>query len=195
MAEEIRRLSVLVDEYQMDFHPSPVVLKVYKNVSYEFVAARPALLFGCRWSHHQTVVGLWLLWPGRLCSAEEALRGAFLAHPVGSWWGAAPLTSLSRSQELHRHIEEGLGRNMSDRCSTTITQALQAMQQDMIGECCVHWVLGLSCPVTPGGPVLGLSQPERGLGPSRACHSEAAPQGWFLGRTWHPWPQLVWPVC
>lgn len=33
MAEEIRRLSVLVDEYQMDFHPSPVVLKVYKNVS------------------------------------------------------------------------------------------------------------------------------------------------------------------
>lgn len=33
MAEEIRRLSVLVDEYQMDFHPSPVVIKVYKNVS------------------------------------------------------------------------------------------------------------------------------------------------------------------
>lgn len=34
MAEEIRRLSVLVDDYQMDFHPSPVVLKVYKNVSH-----------------------------------------------------------------------------------------------------------------------------------------------------------------
>ncbi|ERE84516.1 procollagen-lysine,2-oxoglutarate 5-dioxygenase 1-like protein [Cricetulus griseus] len=65
MAEEIRRLSVLVDEYQMDFHPSPVVLKVYKN-------------------------------------------------------------------ELHRHIEEGLGRNMSDRCSTAITSSLQTMQQDMI---------------------------------------------------------------
>ncbi|KAK1340490.1 hypothetical protein QTO34_019060, partial [Cnephaeus nilssonii] len=65
MAEEIRRLSVLVDEYQMDFHPSPVVLKVYKN-------------------------------------------------------------------ELHRHIEEGLGRNMSDRCSTAITGSLQTMQQDMI---------------------------------------------------------------
>ncbi|KAF6110081.1 mitofusin 2 [Phyllostomus discolor] len=66
MAEEIRRLSVLVDEYQMDFHPSPVVLKVYKN-------------------------------------------------------------------ELHRHIEEGLGRNMSDRCSTAITSSLQTMQQEMIG--------------------------------------------------------------
>lgn len=66
MAEEIRRLSVLVDDYQMDFHPSPVVLKVYKN-------------------------------------------------------------------ELHRHIEEGLGRNMSDRCSTAISSSLQAMQQDMIG--------------------------------------------------------------
>ena len=32
MAEEIRRLYVLVDEFHMDFHPSPVVLKVYKNV-------------------------------------------------------------------------------------------------------------------------------------------------------------------
>ncbi|XP_019396861.1 PREDICTED: mitofusin-2 isoform X1 [Crocodylus porosus] len=65
MAEEIRRLSVLVDEYQMDFHPSSVVLKVYKN-------------------------------------------------------------------ELHRHIEEGLGRNMSDRCSNVIAASLQTMQQEMI---------------------------------------------------------------
>lgn len=39
-------------------------------------------------------------------------------------------------QELHRHIEEGLGRNMSDRCSTAITSSLQTMQQDMIGQCC-----------------------------------------------------------
>uniref|UniRef100_A0AAY4CRQ0 Dynamin-type G domain-containing protein n=1 Tax=Denticeps clupeoides TaxID=299321 RepID=A0AAY4CRQ0_9TELE len=54
MAEEIRRLYVLVDEFHMDFHPSSVVLKVYKN-------------------------------------------------------------------ELHRHIEEGLGRNMSERCSSAIT--------------------------------------------------------------------------
>uniref|UniRef100_A0A8B9IBS4 Mitofusin 2 n=1 Tax=Anser brachyrhynchus TaxID=132585 RepID=A0A8B9IBS4_9AVES len=65
MAEEIRRLSVLVDEYQADFHPSQVVLKVYKN-------------------------------------------------------------------ELHKHIEEGLGRNMSDRCSNAITASLQTMQQEMI---------------------------------------------------------------
>lgn len=33
MAEEIRRLNVLVDDFHMDFHPSQVVLKVYKNVS------------------------------------------------------------------------------------------------------------------------------------------------------------------
>uniref|UniRef100_A0A8C9THA6 Mitofusin 2 n=1 Tax=Scleropages formosus TaxID=113540 RepID=A0A8C9THA6_SCLFO len=58
MAEEIRRLYVLVDEFHLDFHPSQVVLKVYKN-------------------------------------------------------------------ELHKHIEEGLGRNMSERCSTAITSALQ----------------------------------------------------------------------
>ncbi|KAG8583073.1 hypothetical protein GDO81_008269 [Engystomops pustulosus] len=65
MAEEIRRLSVLVDDFQMEFHPSPVVLKVYRN-------------------------------------------------------------------ELHRHIEEGLGRNLSDRCSSTISVSLQTTQQEMI---------------------------------------------------------------
>ncbi|KAM4703939.1 mitofusin-2 [Rhinophrynus dorsalis] len=65
MAEEIRRLSVLVDEFQLDFHPSQVVLKVYKN-------------------------------------------------------------------ELHRHIEEGLGRNLSDRCSSVISVSLQNTQQEMI---------------------------------------------------------------
>ncbi|KAA0714522.1 Mitofusin-2 [Triplophysa tibetana] len=65
MAEEIRRLAVLVDDFHIDFHPSPVVLKVYKN-------------------------------------------------------------------ELHRHIEDGLGRNMSERCSSAITSALQTTQTDMI---------------------------------------------------------------
>ncbi|KAK5923063.1 hypothetical protein CgunFtcFv8_000068 [Champsocephalus gunnari] len=65
MSEEIRKLYVLVEDFHMDFHPSSVVLKVYKN-------------------------------------------------------------------ELHRHVEEGLGSNMSGRCSTSITSALQATQTDMI---------------------------------------------------------------
>lgn len=33
MSEEIRKLNVLVEDFHMDFHPSSVVLKVYKNVS------------------------------------------------------------------------------------------------------------------------------------------------------------------
>lgn len=45
------------------------------------------------------------------------------------------VTLLFWRQELHRHIEEGLGRNMSDRCSTVIASSLQTMQQDMIGQC------------------------------------------------------------
>ncbi|CAF92252.1 unnamed protein product [Tetraodon nigroviridis] len=65
MAEEIRKLHLLVDDFHMEFHPSSVVLKVYKN-------------------------------------------------------------------ELHRHVEEGLGKNMSERCSTSITSSLQATQNDMI---------------------------------------------------------------
>lgn len=47
-----------------------------------------------------------------------------------------PLTSPVRTQELHRHIEEGLGRNMSDRCSAAVSSSLQATRQDMIGQCC-----------------------------------------------------------
>lgn len=34
MAEEICRLSVLIDEFHSDFHPSPHVLKMYKSVSF-----------------------------------------------------------------------------------------------------------------------------------------------------------------
>lgn len=54
MAEEIRRLSVLVDEYQMDFHPSPVVLKVYKNVSRQAarVLRSPPSLLAAGWNGH-----------------------------------------------------------------------------------------------------------------------------------------------
>lgn len=33
MTDEICRLSVLVNEFNYDFHPSPQVLKLYKNVS------------------------------------------------------------------------------------------------------------------------------------------------------------------
>lgn len=50
MAEEIRRLSVLVDEYQMDFHPSPVVLKVYKNVSDAAVCSLQEQKLSLSWS-------------------------------------------------------------------------------------------------------------------------------------------------
>lgn len=34
MTDEICRLSVLVDEFYSDFHPSPQVLKLYKTVSF-----------------------------------------------------------------------------------------------------------------------------------------------------------------
>lgn len=41
MAEEIRKLHVLVDDFHMEFHPSSVVLKVYKNVSLVSVLLPP----------------------------------------------------------------------------------------------------------------------------------------------------------
>lgn len=47
MAEEIRRLNVLVDDFHMDFHPSQVVLKVYKNVSAVAPALNSLRLFYC----------------------------------------------------------------------------------------------------------------------------------------------------
>lgn len=42
--------------------------------------------------------------------------------------------NLIELQELHRHIEDGLGRNMSERCSAAITASLQTTQTDMIGQ-------------------------------------------------------------
>uniref|UniRef100_A0A8C8RCL1 Mitofusin 1 n=1 Tax=Pelusios castaneus TaxID=367368 RepID=A0A8C8RCL1_9SAUR len=65
MTDEICRLSVLVDEFDSDFHPSSQVLKLYKS-------------------------------------------------------------------ELNKHIEDGLGRNLADRCSTEVNQSMHQSQQEMI---------------------------------------------------------------
>ena len=56
--DEIRRLSILVDEFDRPFHPDPLVLAVYKK-------------------------------------------------------------------ELHQWVEQGLGRNLSNRCNTALLQSLQ----------------------------------------------------------------------
>uniref|UniRef100_A0AAR2KYJ0 Dynamin-type G domain-containing protein n=1 Tax=Pygocentrus nattereri TaxID=42514 RepID=A0AAR2KYJ0_PYGNA len=55
MAEEIRRLHVLVDDFHMDFHPSQVVLKVYKNVSALslcFISLLCHFFIHCLWKVH-----------------------------------------------------------------------------------------------------------------------------------------------
>ncbi|XP_034990044.1 mitofusin-1 [Zootoca vivipara] len=65
MTDEICRLSVLVDEFSSDFHPSPQVLKLYKS-------------------------------------------------------------------ELNKHLEEGLGRNLADRCSSEVNKSMCQSQQEMI---------------------------------------------------------------
>ncbi|XP_054063240.1 mitofusin-1 isoform X2 [Rissa tridactyla] len=65
MTDEICRLSVLVDEFYSDFHPSPQVLKLYK-------------------------------------------------------------------MELNKHIEDGLGKNLADRCSSEVNQSMHQSQQEMI---------------------------------------------------------------
>ncbi|KAG8136186.1 hypothetical protein E2320_009158 [Naja naja] len=65
MTDEICRLSVLVDEFSSDFHPSPQVLKLYKS-------------------------------------------------------------------ELSKHLEEGLGRNLADRCSSEVNSSMHQSQQEII---------------------------------------------------------------
>ncbi|XP_039211374.1 mitofusin-1 isoform X2 [Crotalus tigris] len=65
MTDETRRLSVLVDEFSSDFHPSPQVLKLYKS-------------------------------------------------------------------ELSKHLEEGLGRNLADRCSSEVNNSMHQSQQEII---------------------------------------------------------------
>lgn len=65
-------------------------------------------------------------------------------------------------QELHRHVEEGLGKNMSERCSTSISSSLQATQSDMIGRC-------------PSGRGADVSPPLTGVLFSRGSEAPAAP--------------------
>ncbi|XP_023699418.1 mitofusin-1b [Paramormyrops kingsleyae] len=67
MAEEICRLSVLINEFNSDFHSSPHVLKLYKT-------------------------------------------------------------------DLLKHVEEGMGKNLSYRCSSAVNASLQSSQKEMI-EC------------------------------------------------------------
>ncbi|XP_047586933.1 mitofusin-1 isoform X1 [Lutra lutra] len=65
MTDEICRLSVLVDEFCSEFHPTPSVLKVYKN-------------------------------------------------------------------ELNKHIEDGMGRNLADRCTNEVNASMLQSQQEII---------------------------------------------------------------
>nr|KAF6382869.1 mitofusin 1 [Pipistrellus kuhlii] len=69
MTDEICRLSVLVDEFCSEFHPTPSVLKVYKN-------------------------------------------------------------------ELNKHIEDGMGRNLADRCTSEVNASMLQSQQEIIGNIC-----------------------------------------------------------
>ena len=65
MTDEICRLSLLVDEFCSEFHPTPSVLKVYKN-------------------------------------------------------------------ELNKHIEDGMGRNLADRCTNEVNASMFQSQQEII---------------------------------------------------------------
>ncbi|XP_036205484.1 mitofusin-1 isoform X2 [Myotis myotis] len=65
MTDEICRLSVLVDEFCSEFHPTPSVLKVYKS-------------------------------------------------------------------ELNKHIEDGMGRNLADRCTSEVNASMLQSQQEII---------------------------------------------------------------
>jgi len=71
MTDEICRLSVLVDEFCSEFHPTPSVLKVYKN-------------------------------------------------------------------ELNKHIEDGMGRNLADRCTNEVNASMLQSQQEIIGNVYVY---------------------------------------------------------
>lgn len=65
MSDEIRRLPFLVDDFQLPFHPNPMVLRVYKD-------------------------------------------------------------------ELYKHIQEGLGRNLTARCSAALQKQINRNKQNMI---------------------------------------------------------------
>jgi DNA integrity scanning protein DisA with diadenylate cyclase activity len=46
---------------------------------------------------------------------------------------SAKLMKESTMQELHNHVEEGLGRNLQQRCSFVLQQAVETTQREMTG--------------------------------------------------------------
>jgi hypothetical protein len=47
-------------------------------------------------------------------------------HSVMPW--------VSSLQELHAHVEQGLGRNLQARCSTALQQGVDSTEKDMTGR-------------------------------------------------------------
>lgn len=37
-------------------------------------------------------------------------------------------------QELNKHIEDGLGKNLAERCSSEVNQSMHQSQQEIIGK-------------------------------------------------------------
>lgn len=37
-------------------------------------------------------------------------------------------------QELNKHIEDGLGKNLADRCSSEVNESMHQSQQEIIGN-------------------------------------------------------------
>lgn len=104
MAEEICRLSVLIDEFHSDFHPSQNVLKIYKSVSL------PSPLKSQNQNRHLSMVS---------CFVNR--------------WAELTCDFHTYFQDLLSHIEQGMGKNLAFRCSDAVNDSVQSSQKDMIG--------------------------------------------------------------
>uniref|UniRef100_A0A8C4R2H0 Mitofusin 1b n=1 Tax=Eptatretus burgeri TaxID=7764 RepID=A0A8C4R2H0_EPTBU len=63
---------------------------------------------------------------------EEIRRLAHLVESFQCEFHSSPVVLKIYKQELHKHVEDGLGRNLTDRCSNLVNSSLQATQEDMV---------------------------------------------------------------
>uniref|UniRef100_UPI0035901D33 mitofusin-2-like isoform X1 n=4 Tax=Myxine glutinosa TaxID=7769 RepID=UPI0035901D33 len=63
---------------------------------------------------------------------EEIRRLAHLVESFQCEFHSSPVVLKIYKQELHKHMEDGLGRNLTDRCSNLVNSSLQTTQEDMV---------------------------------------------------------------
>ncbi|KAI0213722.1 Mitofusin-2 [Lamellibrachia satsuma] len=131
--EEIRRLAILVDEFDRPFHPDPLLLALYKKELHFHAEESLSRNLHARCSSfiHQVIDATNWEIQGR--ESRRWSRDWNVSRCCGCWVSVSSLAlvAVHLCIELHAHVETGLGRNLQTRCSIALKTSVESSQQEM----------------------------------------------------------------